>query len=118
MEVTPIQNEEQYQTYLDWVDNQLNKKVTPESTEGQKLQVILLLIEKYEDEHYKIPYPSTLDAIKGKMSDLGIRNKDLVGKFGSKGYISSMLNGKKPLSLPLIKWFNKELGIPAEILLQ
>jgi HTH-type transcriptional regulator/antitoxin HigA len=52
------------------------------------------------------------------MLDLGISNKDLVGKFGSKGYISSMLNGKKPLSLPLIKWFNKELGIPAEILLQ
>ena len=51
------------------------------------------------------------------MKDAGLRNKDLVGMVGSKGYISSILSGKKPLTLELAKLFHRELNIPAEVLL-
>ena len=51
------------------------------------------------------------------MNELGLKNKDLVGKVGSKGYVSSLLNKKKPLILELAKMFHQELKIPAEVLL-
>ena len=61
--------------------------------------------------------PDPIEAIKSKMKDAGLRNKDLVGKVGSKGYISSILSGRKPLTLELAKLFHRELNIPAEVLL-
>jgi HTH-type transcriptional regulator/antitoxin HigA len=51
------------------------------------------------------------------MDELGLKNKDLVGKVGSKGYVSSLLNKRKPLTLELAKLFHHELKIPAEVLL-
>ena len=60
------------------------KKVQRDTKEGDKLQVILLLIKSYEDEHYPIPKPNPIDTHKIKMAELGLRNKDLVGKLGSK----------------------------------
>jgi len=51
------------------------------------------------------------------MKEAGLRNKDLVGKVGSKGYVSSILSGRKPLTLELAKLFHRELNIPAEVLL-
>ncbi len=77
----------------------------------------LLLIKQYEDANYPIPLPDPIEAIKVKMNDLGLKNKDLVGKIGSKGYVSSLLNKKKPLTLELAKMFHQELNIPAEVLL-
>lgn len=71
--------------------------------------------KQYEDSNYPIPHP--IEAIKVKMDELGLKNKDLVGKVGSKGYISSILNKKKPLILELAKLFHQELSIPAEVLL-
>ena len=61
--------------------------------------------------------PDPIEAIKSKMKDAGLRNKDLVGKVGSKGYISSILSGRKPLTLELANLFHRELNIPAEVLL-
>ena len=51
------------------------------------------------------------------MSEKGLKNKDLVGKFGSKGYVSAVLNRKKPLTMELAQLFHRELGVPAEVLL-
>ena len=77
----------------------------------------LLLVKQYEDTHYSIPLPNAIDAIKLKMEELGMKNKDWVGKAGSKGYVSALLNKRKPLTLELARLFHKELGIPAEVLL-
>jgi HTH-type transcriptional regulator / antitoxin HigA len=117
MELSIIKSEEQYEQFLDWVDEMFDRKVSPDSPEGKKLEVALLLIKQYEDVHFSIPMPDPVDAIKLKMAELGIKNKDLVGKIGSKGYISLLLNKKKPLTLELAKVFHKELNIPAEVLL-
>ena len=112
-----IKSEFEYQLYLDWVDEMFDKKLLPETPEGEKLQVVLLLIKQYEDQLYPVPKPDPIDAIRSKMIDLGIKNKDLVGKIGSKGYVSAILNKRKPLTLELAKLFHNELGIPADILL-
>ena len=117
MELRIIRTEAQYEEYLEWVDRQFDRKVKPDSPLGEKVQVALLLIKQYEDEHHPIPLPDPIDAIKLKMEERGLRNKDLVGKVGSKGYVSALLNKRKPLTLELAKLFHRELSIPAEVLL-
>ena len=109
MELRIIKTKKQYEQYLEWVDVQFNNKVKSKTPQGEKLQVALLLIKQYEDANYPIPLPDPIDAIKFKMDELGLKNKDLVGKVGSKGYVSSLLNKKKPLTLELAKFFIKSL---------
>jgi HTH-type transcriptional regulator/antitoxin HigA len=117
MNLKLIGSGKEYQQYLDWADAMFDKKVSPETPDGETLQVVLLLIKQYEDQHYPIPKPDPIDAIKSKMADLGLKNKDFVGKVGSKGYVSAILNKRKPLTLELARLFHNELGIPADILL-
>ena len=117
MELKIIKTKKQYGQYLDWVDVQFENKIKSNTPQGEKLQVALLLIKQYEDANYTIPVPDPIDAIKLKMKELELKNKDLVGKIGSKGYVSSLLNKKKPLTLELAKFFHQELNIPAELLL-
>jgi HTH-type transcriptional regulator / antitoxin HigA len=117
MNIKIIGSEKEYEQYLIWVDQMFDKQVAPNTAVGEKLQVVLLLIKDYEDKHYPVPKPDPIDAIRSKMLDLGLKNKDLVGKVGSKGYVSAILNKRKPLTLELARLFHVELGIPAEILL-
>ena len=117
MELRIIKSEEQYEKILEWVDRQFDRKVKPDSPLGEKVQIALLLIKQYEDQHHPVPMPDPIEAIKLKMEERGMRNKDLVGKVGSKGYVSAILNKRKPLTLELAKLFHRELSIPAEVLL-
>ncbi len=117
MELKIITTKKQYEACLDWVDSMFDKKVKPNTPQGNKVAVALLLIKEYEDTRYPIPMPDPIDAIRAKMDEIGLKNKDLVGKFGSKGYVSALLNKRKPLTLELAKLFHQELNIPAEILL-
>jgi HTH-type transcriptional regulator / antitoxin HigA len=117
MKLKVIKTKKDYQAYLNWADEMFDKKVAPSSPEGEELQVALLLIKQYEDAHFPIPYPDPIDAIKAKMEEKGMKNKDLVGIIGTKGYVSALLNKRKPLNLELAKIFHRELGIPAEVLL-
>ncbi len=102
---------------MDWIDEMFDKKVSATSPDGEKLQVALLLVKQYEDEHYPVPLPDPIDAIRAKMIEKGWKNKDLVGKIGSRGYVSALLNKRKPLNLALARIFHQEMGIPAEVLL-
>jgi len=117
MKLKLIKTKKEYQAYLNWVDELFDKKVAVDSPEGEDLQVALLLIKQYEDAHFPIPLPDPIDAIKAKMEERGMKNKDLVGTIGTKGYVSALLNKRKPLNLELVKIFHRELGIPAEVLL-
>jgi HTH-type transcriptional regulator/antitoxin HigA len=117
MKLKPIKNNKEYQTMLDWVDIEFDNLPPKNSERGEQLQIALLLIKSYEDEHFPIPTPDAIAAIKLKMLEKGIRNKDLVEIIGSKGYISAILNKRKPLTLEIAKIFHKELGVPANVLL-
>lgn len=117
MELSVIKTEKEYENLLDWIDEQFDKKIDPNTSEGKRLEVALVLIKTYEDQYYPIPSPDPIEAIKLKMDELGLRNQDFEGKIGSKGYVSSILNKRKPLTLEIAKIFYKELKIPADILL-
>jgi HTH-type transcriptional regulator/antitoxin HigA len=117
MDLQIIKTEKEYQYLLDWVDGQLDLNVAPDSKAGQRLQIALLLIKQYEDQHYAIPLPDALEIVKLKMSENGLVNKDLVNWIGSKGYVSALLSGKKPLTLRIAKVLHHKLGIQAEVLL-
>jgi HTH-type transcriptional regulator/antitoxin HigA len=91
--------------------------ISPDSKAGEDLQVALLLIKQYEDIHFPIPKPDPLLAVKQKMQDEGLKNKDLIDWIGSKSYVSALLSGKKPLTLKIAKVLHQKLGIPAEVFL-
>ncbi|MFN9709814.1 MAG: type II toxin-antitoxin system HigA family antitoxin [Bacteroidota bacterium] len=92
MELKIIKTKKQYQEDLDWVDKQFDKKEKPDSPQGEKLQVALLLIKQYEDLHYPIPVPDPIEVIKLKMQELGLKNEDLAGKVGSKVGIGKIIS--------------------------
>ena len=117
MELKIIKTKKQYQEYLHWIDQKFDSKIKVNTAEGEKVQVALLLIKQYEDANYPVPLPNPIDAIKLKMQDLGLKNKDWVGKVGSKGYVSALLNKRKPLTLELARIFHQEFNIPADVLL-
>lgn len=115
MDIKTIKNKKQYQQYLDWIDIQLNKKIQPNSPAGEKLQVLLILVKHYEDIHFSIPKPDPIAVVKFMMMEKGLKSKDLVGKIGTKGHVSAILQGKKPLTLHTARILHSELGIPADV---
>ena len=117
MKLRPLKTERDYEKLLSWIDGKFDKKVKINSPEGELVQIALLLIKQYEDQHYLIPFPDPIEAVKLKMEERGLKNKDWVGKIGSKGYVSAILNRKKPMTIEIARLFHKELGVPAEVLL-
>lgn len=117
MIIKPIKTEEEYEAMLVWVDEQFDLAVPYNSSEGEQLQIALLLIKAYEDVQFPIPFPDAIEAVKLKMDENGIKSKDLAAWIGSKSYVSALLNRKKPLTLKIAKLFHQKLGIPAEVLL-
>ena len=77
MELKPIKTKAQHQAALTWVEEQFDANVLPDTPAGEKLQVVLLLIKQYEDEHYPVWPPTPLEAIRVKMEERGLRNQDL-----------------------------------------
>ena len=117
MTLKPIKTNKEYEMLLGWVDKQFDLKVKPNTPAGDKLEIALLLIQQYENEHYPIPAPDPIEAVKLKMAEQGMKNQDWVGKLGSKSYVSAILNKRKPLTLEIAKLFCNELGIPASVFL-
>ena len=91
---------------------------TPGTAEGDELELLLLLIETYEEKEFPIGLPDPIEAVRFRMEQANLKQKDLVPIFGSKGKVSEVLNGKRDLSLTMIRKLVTELGIPAEVLLQ
>lgn len=89
----------------------------PGTPRGDALELWSVLIEKYEEEKYPIALPDPVEAIKFRMEQAGLKNKDLVRFIGSPSKVSEVLNGKRGLSLSMIRSLHEGLGIPAEVLL-
>ena len=118
MEIRIIQDDTHYQETLDRVDALLTLEPDPSSPEGEELKVLLLLVKEYEDRVYPIPMPEPIEAIRLKMDELGLKSKDLIPAIGSKSYVSSVLNRRKPMTLSMARNLHKLLHIPADVLLQ
>lgn len=110
-----LRNEEEYQGALDRVEAIFDAVAgTPE---GDEAELLTLLLKDYEDRHYPIPLPDPIEVLKITMADQGLKPKDLVGVVGSKGYVSQLLNKKKPLTVEVMRILHKQFGVPAESLL-
>ena len=87
-----------------------------DSIEGDEAEILSLLIENYENEHYLIEAPDTIEAIKIRMEELNMRQKDLVGIIGGKSGVSEILNKKKKLTVDMIRALERVLQISASVL--
>lgn len=111
-----IKTERDHRRALARVDDLFAAK--PGTSEGDELELWLLLIEKYEDENYPVDLPDPIEAIRFRMDQANLKQKDLVPLIGSKSKVSEVLAGKRDLSLTMIRKLVEELGIPADVLLR
>ena len=86
--------------------------------EGDELEILSMLIEKYEDEKYPIDLPDPIEAIKFRMEQLGLKQSDLIKIFGYKSRVSEILNKKRKLTLNMIRNLAGTLSIPTNVLIQ
>ena len=96
--------------------NSTDRIIEVDSVEGEEMELLSLLIEKYEQEHYPIEAPNPIEAIKFRMDQMNLKQSDIAPLFGGKTRVSEVLNGKRPLSLKMITLLNRYLGIPLESL--
>lgn len=114
MELKPIKSEKDYRESLERLEIIFDAPVN--TKEGDEAEVISLLIENYENEHYPIGSPDPIEAIKIRMEELNIRQKDLVGIIGGKSRVSEILNRKKRLTVEMIRKLEQILQISASVL--
>ncbi len=91
----PIKTKKQYESALERVYNLMQKNIRPNSKEADELEVLSILIEKYEEEKFKIDLPDPIEAIKLKMESLGLVQSDLSEYLGYKRRVSEILNKKR-----------------------
>ena len=90
----------------------------PGTSQSNELEVLAILIEKYEDEHYPIGFPDPVEAIKFRMEQLGYNQSDLANFVGLKSRASEILNRKRKLTLEMIRNLHTTLNIPTDVLIQ
>ncbi|WKN43812.1 helix-turn-helix domain-containing protein [Tunicatimonas pelagia] len=116
MDISPIRNEEDYQNALKRLEVIFDSKRGTD--EGGELEILAILIDNYEDENFPIDMPDPIEAIKFRMEQLGMKQKDLAEIVGFKSRVSEVLNKRRKLTLDMIRKLNAQLHIPTEVLIQ
>lgn len=115
MKIKPIRTEEEYNGALAEIEKLWGaKQNTPK---GDRLDVFITLVDAYEREHHDISPPNPIAAIQFRMEQKGLKRKDLEPYIGKSSRVSEVLNGKRNLSLDMIRSLHKELKIPLESLI-
>ena len=115
MEIKPIKSELDYRNALNRLEIIFDAAIN--TKEGDEAEILSLLIENYENEHYPIEAPDPIEAIKIRMEELNMRQQDLVGILGGKSRVSEILNKKKRLTVDMIRELKKTLDISASVLI-
>ncbi len=115
MNIKPIRNDTDLQNAFYQLENIFQAEKG--TAEADEMEVLVTLIEAYENKHYSISPPNPIDAIKFRMEQQGLKAKDLEAFIGSSGRVSEILNKKRPLSLRMVKQLHNGLNIPYESLL-
>jgi HTH-type transcriptional regulator / antitoxin HigA len=116
MNIKLIKTEEDYQQALQRLDVIFDAE--PDTHEGDELEILSFLIDAYEKEHFPIEAPDPIEAVKFRMEQLGIKQKDLAEVLGFKSRVSEVLNRKRKLTLEMIRNLHKTLNIPTNVLIQ
>jgi len=116
MEIKPIRNEVDYEATLHEIDRLWGAAYG--SAEGDKMDVLVTLVEAYEARHYPIPPPDPIEAILHTLESQGLTARDLEPVLGSRTQVAAILNRKRALSLTMIRKLQCKLGIAADVLVQ
>lgn len=116
MNIKSIKTDADYRAALKEVESLMATE--PNTPEGQKLDVLVTLIEAYERKHFPLDLPDPVEAIKFQMEQKGLTIKDLEPMIGKSNRVYEVLNRKRALTLRMIQKLHQELGIPAESLIK
>jgi HTH-type transcriptional regulator / antitoxin HigA len=116
MDIRPIRTKADYRAALKEVERLW--EADPGTPDGDRVDVLVTLIEAYEAMHYPIPAPDPIAAIEFMMQQKGLTRRDLERAIGSRGRVSEVLTRKRPLTLPMVRELSALLQIPAEVLIQ
>ncbi len=116
MTIKPIKTNLDYQEALERLEEIFDAK--RDSIHGDELEVLGILIENYEENHFSVEMPDPIEAIKFRMEQLGYNQSDLAKVVGLKSRASEILNKKRKLSLDMIRKLHDKLNIPTDVLVQ
>ena len=116
MDIKPIKTETDYRAALKDVEALMS--ATPDTPEGERLDVLVTLIEAYERKHYPLDLPDPIEAIKFEMERRGLDPVDLIPMIGARNRVHEVLGRTRRLTLPIIRRLHRDLGIPAESLIK
>lgn len=116
MNIKPIKTDVDYRAALKEVESLMMAE--PNTSEGEKLDILVTLIEAYERKHFPLDLPDPVEAIKFEMEQKGLTIKDLEPMIGKSNRVYEVLNRKRALTLKMIQKLHLELGIPAESLIK
>lgn len=114
----PIKNSQQYEDALARTYELIQKKIEPDSKESDELEILSILIKEYENEHYPVPKPNPIEAIKFRLDQMNMSEADLSAILGYRSRKSEILSGKRKLNLAMIRKLVEKLHIPADVLIQ
>lgn len=116
MDIAPIKSQRDYRQALKVIESLMTaKRNTPE---GDRLDVLVTLVEAWERRRYPLDLPDPIEAIKYHMDQSGLQPRDLIPFIGSRNRVHEVLNRKRPLTLKMIWRLHEGLGIPAESLIK
>ena len=116
MDIKPIKTDSDYRAALKEIETLMMAE--PDTQEGEKLDVLVTLVEAYEKKHYPLDLPDPVEAIKFEMEQKGLTVKDLEPMIGKSNRVYEVLNYKRSLTLKMIWRLHEQLGIPAESLIK
>ena len=116
MDIRPIKTDADYRAALNDIENLMMAE--PDTVEGEKLDILVTLVEAYEAKHFPMDLPDPVDAIKFEMERKGLTVKDLEPMIGKSNRVYEILNHKRSLTLKMIWKLHEGLGIPAESLIK
>jgi HTH-type transcriptional regulator / antitoxin HigA len=117
MDIRPLRTEEDYKAALAAVSALVDADPAAGTPEGDRLEILSLLVERYEDEHFPLERPDPVEAIKFRMEQQGLKASDMQPYIGNTNRVYEVLNGKRALSLSMIRRLHAGLHIPAEVLI-
>lgn len=116
MDIKPVRTEKDYEKALGRLEEIFDAQ--PNTPEGDELEILSLLIDKYEKENFPIDPPDPIEAVKFRMDQLGMKQKDLAKTIGFKSRVSEILHKKRKLTLAMIRKLHAQLNIPTNILIK
>ena len=116
MEIKPIRTKSDHRAALKEIETLMSAR--PRTAEGERLDVLVTLVESWEKKHYPMELPDPIEAIKFRMEQSGLTVSDLVPVIGRKNRVYEILSRRRPLTLRMIAGLHQKFGIPAESLLR